>query len=231
MKTIGLIGGLSWESTADYYQIINTLVKEELGGLNSAKCLIYSFNMEEMAVLQREGKWEQAAQLMEDAAKTLETGGAEVILICTNTMHKVAQEVQEAISVPLIHIAQSTARSITTKGLKKVGLLGTKFTMEQDFYKEVLDQYGIETIIPEAVEREDIHSIIFDELCQGKFFPDSKERYLEIIRKLCADGAEGIILGCTEIPLLIKDEDIDIPLFNTTYLHSKEAVDFSFGKE
>ncbi|MGG0736734.1 aspartate/glutamate racemase family protein [Niallia taxi] len=231
MKTIGLIGGLSWESTADYYQIINTLVKEELGGLNSAKCLIYSFNMEEMAVLQREGKWEQAAQLMADAAKTLETGGAEVILICTNTMHKVAQEVQEAISVPLIHIAQSTARSITTKGLKKVGLLGTKFTMEQDFYKEVLDQYGIETIIPEACDREDVHSIIFDELCQGKFFPESKERYLEIIRKLCADGAEGIILGCTEIPLLITDEDIDIPLFNTTYLHSKEAVDFSFGKE
>ncbi|MCT2343688.1 aspartate/glutamate racemase family protein [Niallia taxi] len=231
MKTIGLIGGLSWESTADYYQIINTLVKEELGGLNSAKCLIYSFNMEEMAVLQREGKWEQAAQLMADAAKTLETGGAEVILICTNTMHKVAQEVQEAISVPLIHIAQSTARSITTKGLKKVGLLGTKFTMEQDFYKEVLDQYGIETIIPEACDREDVHSIIFDELCQGKFFPESKERYLEIIRKLLADGAEGIILGCTEIPLLIKDEDIDIPLFNTTYLHSKEAVDFSFGKE
>ncbi len=231
MKTIGLIGGLSWESTADYYQIINTLVKEELGGLNSAKCLIYSFNMEEMAVLQREGKWEQAAQLMADAAKTLETGGAEVILICTNTMHKVAQEVQEAISVPLIHIAQSTARSITTKGLKKVGLLGTKFTMEQDFYKEVLDQYGIETIIPEACDREDVHSIIFDELCQGKFFPESKERYLEIIRKLCADGAEGIILGCTEIPLLITDEDIDIPLFNTTYLHSKEAIDFSFGKE
>lgn len=231
MKTIGLIGGLSWESTADYYQIINTLVKEELGGLNSAKCLIYSFNMEEMAVLQREGKWEQAAQLMADAAKTLETGGAGVILICTNTMHKVAQEVQEAISVPLIHIAQSTARSITTKGLKKVGLLGTKFTMEQDFYKEVLDQYGIETIIPEACDREDVHSIIFDELCQGKFFPESKERYLEIIRKLCADGAEGIILGCTEIPLLITDEDIDIPLFNTTYLHSKEAVDFSFGKE
>lgn len=231
MKTIGLIGGLSWESTADYYQIINTLVKEELGGLNSAKCLIYSFNMEEMAVLQREGKWEQAAQLMADAAKTLETGGAEVILICTNTMHKVAQEVQEAISVPLIHIAQSTARSITTKGLKKVGLLGTKFTMEHDFYKEVLDQYGIETIIPEACDREDVHSIIFDELCQGKFFPESKERYLEIIRKLLADGAEGIILGCTEIPLLIKDEDIDIPLFNTTYLHSKEAVDFSFGKE
>lgn len=231
MKTIGLIGGLSWESTADYYQIINTLVKEELGGLNSAKCLIYSFNMEEMAVLQREGKWEQAAKLMADAAKTLETGGAEVILICTNTMHKVAQEVQEAISVPLIHIAQSTARSITTKGLKKVGLLGTKFTMEQDFYKEVLDQYGIETIIPEACDREDVHSIIFDELCQGKFFPESKERYLEIIRKLLADGAEGIILGCTEIPLLIKDENIDIPLFNTTYLHSKEAVDFSFGKE
>ncbi|WOD62852.1 aspartate/glutamate racemase family protein [Niallia taxi] len=231
MKTIGLIGGLSWESTADYYQIINTLVKEELGGLNSAKCLIYSFNMEEMAVLQREGKWEQAAQLMADAAKTLETGGAEVILICTNTMHKVAQEVQEAISVPLIHIAQSTARSITTKGLKKVGLLGTKFTMEQDFYKEVLNLYGIETIIPEACDREDVHSIIFDELCQGKFFPESKERYLEIIRKLLADGAEGIILGCTEIPLLIKDEDIDIPLFNTTYLHSKEAVDFSFGKE
>ncbi|WP_437830337.1 aspartate/glutamate racemase family protein [Niallia taxi] len=231
MKTIGLIGGLSWESTADYYQIINTLVKEELGGLNSAKCLIYSFNMEEMAVLQREGKWEQAAQLMADAAKILEKGGVEVILICTNTMHKVAQEVQEAISVPLIHIAQSTARSITTKGLKKVGLLGTKFTMEQDFYKEVLDQYGIETIIPEACDREDVHSIIFDELCQGKFFPESKERYLEIIRKLCADGAEGIILGCTEIPLLIKDEDIDIPLFNTTYLHSKEAVDFSFSKE
>lgn len=231
MKTIGLIGGLSWESTADYYHIINTLVKEELGGLNSAKCLLYSFNMEEIAVLQREGKWDIAAQKLADAAKTLETGGADVILICTNTMHKVAKEVKEAVSIPLIHIAESTARSITAKGLKKVGLLGTKFTMEQGFYSDILKVFGIDTIIPKACEREDVHSIIFDELCQGQFLSESKERYLEIIRNLVAEGAEGIILGCTEIPLLIKDEDIDIPLFNTTYLHSKEAVDFSFGRQ
>ncbi|WP_445506677.1 aspartate/glutamate racemase family protein [Niallia sp. 03190] len=224
MKTIGLIGGLSWESTVDYYRLINTLVKEELGGLHSAKCQMYSFDFEEIVALQKSGNWEKATELMVHAAKTLENGGADLVLICTNTMHKMAPEVQEALSVPLIHIAEATAKSITRKGLKKVGLLGTKFTMEHDFYKAILEEHGISTVIPEEADRQIVHDVIFDELCKGTFLPESKEKYKVIIDKLTAMGAEGIILGCTEIPLLITEEDTDMPLFNTTYLHAKEAV-------
>ncbi|GKU84470.1 aspartate/glutamate racemase family protein [Niallia sp. NCCP-28] len=223
MKTIGLIGGLSWESTADYYRLINTFIKEELGGLHSAKCQIYSFNFEEIVSLQKSGNWEKATELMINAGKTLENAGAELIVICTNTMHKMASEVQAALSVPLIHIADAAAKDITHHGLKKVGLLGTKFTMEQDFYKEKLAQWEISTIIPNETDRQIIHDIIFNELCQGKFLFESKEKYKKIMNKLREAGAEGIILGCTEIPLLITEEDIDIPLFNTTYLHAKEA--------
>ncbi|PKG25108.1 aspartate/glutamate racemase family protein [Niallia nealsonii] len=223
MKTIGLIGGLSWESTADYYRLINTFIKEELGGLHSAKCQIYSFNFEEIVSLQKSGNWEKATELMINAGKTLENAGAELIVICTNTMHKMASEVQASLSVPLIHIADATAKDITHHALKKVGLLGTKFTMEQDFYKEKLAQWGISTIIPNETDRQIIHDIIFNELCQGKFLFESKEKYKKIMNKLREEGAEGIILGCTEIPLLITEEDTDIPLFNTTYLHAKEA--------
>ncbi|EOR24539.1 aspartate racemase [Niallia nealsonii AAU1] len=231
MKTIGLIGGLSWESTTDYYRYINTLVKEKMGGLHSAKCLLYSFDFEEIVALQKAGHWEKATELMINAAKTLEAGGADVVLICTNTMHKMAKEVQASLSIPLLHIAEVTGNKAKEAGLKKVGLLGTMFTMEHVFYKETLLDQGIETIVPEKEERESVHHIIFDELCKGIILPESKKTYIRIIEKLIDQGAEGVILGCTEIPLLIKQEDSSIPLFDTTFLHAKAAVSFALTKE
>lgn len=231
MKTIGLIGGLSWESTADYYRYINTFVKEQLGGLHSAKCLLYSFDFEEIVTLQKAGHWEKATELMVHAAKTLEAGGADVVLICTNTMHKMAKEVQAAVSIPLLHIAEAIGNEIKKAELKKVGLLGTMFTMEHSFYKDALLLQGIETIVPEKEDREAVHQIIFNELCKGIILPESKEIYMGIIDNLHANGAEGIILGCTEIPLLIKQEDNAIPFFDTTFLHAKAAVSYAFDKE
>lgn len=231
MKTIGLIGGLSWESTTDYYRYINTLVKEKMGGLHSAKCLLYSFDFEEIVALQKAGHWEKATELMINAAKTLEAGGADVVLICTNTMHKMAKEVQASLSIPLLHIAEVTGNKAKEAGLKKVGLLGTMFTMEHVFYKETLLDQGIETIVPEKEDRESVHHIIFDELCKGIILPESKKTYIRIIEKLIDQGAEGVILGCTEIPLLIKQEDSSIPLFDTTFLHAKAAVSFALTKE
>ncbi|UTI43949.1 aspartate/glutamate racemase family protein [Niallia sp. RD1] len=231
MKTIGLIGGLSWESTTDYYRYINTLVKEKMGGLHSAKCLLYSFDFEEIVALQKAGHWEKATELMINAAKTLEAGGADVVLICTNTMHKMAKEVQASLSIPLLHIAEVTGNKAKEAGLKKVGLLGTMFTMEHAFYKETLLDQGIETIVPEKEDRESVHHIIFDELCKGIILPESKKTYIRIIEKLIDQGAEGVILGCTEIPLLIKQEDSSIPLFDTTFLHAKAAVSFALTKE
>ncbi|WP_400245388.1 aspartate/glutamate racemase family protein [Niallia sp. JL1B1071] len=231
MKTIGLIGGLSWESTADYYRYINTFVKEQMRGLHSAKCLLYSFDFEEIVALQKAGHWEKATELMVNAAKTLEAGGADLLLICTNTMHKMAKEVQASVSIPLLHIAEVTGNEAKEAGLKKVGLLGTMFTMEHSFYKEALLHQGIETIVPEKEDRKAVHRIIFDELCKGIILPESKEIYMGIMEKLLANGAEGIILGCTEIPLLIKQEDSAIPLFDTTFLHAKAAVSYALGKE
>ncbi|MGD6942992.1 aspartate/glutamate racemase family protein [Cytobacillus gottheilii] len=231
MKTIGLIGGLSWESTSEYYRIINTAVKNKLGGLHSAKCLIHSFNFEEIADMQRTGKWKEATESMVEAAVKLEQAGAEVIVICTNTMHKMAMEVQEAVSVPLIHIAESTAHAIKQQNLKKVALLGTAFTMEQPFYKDILSKHGIETIIPNEADRQMVHSVIFDELCQGRFLEDSRVKYQELISKLEAEGAEGVILGCTEIPLLIKQEHSSLPLLDTTYLHAMAAVEYAMDLE
>jgi len=231
MKTIGLIGGLSWESTTDYYRYINTLVKEKMGGLHSAKCLLYSFDFEEIVALQKAGHWEKATDLMINAAKTLEAAGADVVLICTNTMHKMAKEVQASLSIPLLHIAEVTGNKAKEAGLKKVGLLGTMFTMEHAFYKETLLDQGIETIVPEKEDRESVHHIIFDELCKGIILPESKKIYMRIIEKLIDQGAEGVILGCTEIPLLIKQEDSSIPLFDTTFLHAKAAVSFALTKE
>ncbi len=231
MKTIGLIGGLSWESTTDYYRYINTLVKEKMGGLHSAKCLLYSFDFEEIVALQKAGHWEKATELMINAAKTLEAGGADVVLICTNTMHKMAKEVQASLSIPLLHIAEVTGNKAKEAGLKKVGLLGTMFTMEHAFYKETLLDQGIETIVPKKEDRESVHHIIFDELCKGIILPESKKTYIRIIEKLIDQGAEGVILGCTEIPLLIKQEDSSIPLFDTTFLHAKAAVSFALTKE
>ncbi|KAB2335663.1 aspartate/glutamate racemase family protein [Bacillus mesophilum] len=231
MKTIGLIGGLSWESTSEYYRIINTAVKNKLGGLHSAKCLIHSFNFEEIADMQRTGKWKKATESMVEAAVKLEQAGAEVIVICTNTMHKMAKEVQEAVTVPLIHIAESTASAIKQQGIKKVALLGTAFTMEQPFYKDILSKHGIETIIPNEADRKMVHSVIFDELCQGRFLEESRVKYQELISKLEAEGAEGVILGCTEIPLLIKQEHSSLPLLDTTYLHAMAAVEYAMDLE
>lgn len=231
MKTIGLIGGLSWESTSEYYRIINTSVKEKLGGLRSAKCMIHSFDFEEIADMQRNGQWDEATDCMVEAAIKLEKAGAEVVIICTNTMHKMAPEVQEAISVPLIHIAESTANAIKKQGLGKVALLGTAFTMEQPFYKDILSEHGIETIIPGDDDRRMVHSVIFDELCQGTFSEEAVIKFQKLISKLEAEGAEGVILGCTEIPLLIQQKHSKLPLFDTTDLHAKAAVEYAMELE
>ncbi|MGG4386112.1 aspartate/glutamate racemase family protein [Priestia megaterium] len=230
MKTIGLIGGLSWESTAAYYRYINTFIKEELGGLHSAKCLLYSFDFEEIVELQHRGEWEKATQHMINAAKTLENGGADVIVICTNTMHKMAEEIEEAVSIPLLHIADATALEIQNHGLNTVGLLGTNFTMEQDFYKEHLSEFGIDVIIPDKKDRDLIHKVIYEELCKGVIKEESRKEYIKVIERLYLAGAQGIILGCTEIPLLIKQAHIHIPLFDTTLIHADAAVKFVLEK-
>lgn len=227
MKTIGLIGGLSWESTADYYRYINTYVKKDLGGLHSSKCLLYSFDFEEIVNLQQSGKWNEATSCMVDAAKTLENGGADVIIICTNTMHKMADEVQESVTIPLIHIADATAAKVKEQGLKTVGLLGTNYTMTQDFYKERLAKHGIDVIIPSEEDRMFIHDVIFNELCKGEYKPESREGYIQIINRLHGQGAEGVVLGCTEIPLLIKQTDTTISLFDTTLIHAEAAANFA----
>ena len=229
MKTIGLIGGMSWESSTEYYRIINETVKEKLGGLHSAKCIMYSVDFEEVEKLQHEGKWKEATELMIDAAKRIERAGADFVLICTNTMHKMADDVQSSINIPLLHIVDATAEKIISKGLKKVGLLGTKFTMEEDFYKERLRKFGLEIIIPEEEERKIIHTIIFKELCLGEIKESSRKKFKDIIENLISKGAEGIILGCTEIPLLIREKDCSVPVFDTTRIHAQAAVEFSIN--
>ncbi|SES18211.1 aspartate/glutamate racemase family protein [Salipaludibacillus aurantiacus] len=226
MKTLGLIGGLSWESTADYYRLINTSIQKRLGGLHSAKCLMYSFDFQEIAALQHEGKWKQAAKAMADAALKLETAGADAIVICSNTMHKTAEDIEQHLSVPLLHIGDATAASMKEKGISTAVLLGTAFTMEQDFYKKKLEHSGLTVVTPNAEDRKVIHSVIFDELCRGIIKNESKERMLSIINGVNTAGETGIILGCTELPMLIKPEDLDMPVFDTTHLHSKMAADF-----
>ncbi len=227
MKTIGLIGGMSWESTLEYYRIINELVKEKLGGWHSAKILLYSVDFDRIVRLQHKGEWRRMGEILADIATRLENCGADVILICTNTMHKVADYVEERISVPLLNIIDATAERLKEKDLSKVGLLGTKFTMEDGFYQERLAKYGIEVIVPDETDRQTVHSIIFDELCLGVFKESSKIRLVEIIRKLKEAGAEGIILGCTELPLIVKQEDVDVLIFDTTRIHAEAAVDFA----
>ena len=227
MKTIGLIGGMSWESTAEYYRIINQEVNRRLGGVHSARVLIYSFDFEEIEELQHKDEWRKLTELMIDAAQRLENAGADVLLICTNTMHKMFDDVAKNVGVPMIHIADAAAEEIKRKGLRKVGLLGTKFTMEQDFYKERFRMHGIETIIPEEDERKVVHEIIYKELVVGVIKDESRRKYIDIIENLKRRGAEGVVLGCTEIPLLIKQEHVDIPVFDTTYLHALKAVDFA----
>jgi aspartate racemase len=228
MKTIGLIGGMSWESSSVYYNIINETVKERLGGLHSAKCILYSVDFEEIASLQHKGKWEELTKLMINSAQQLERAGADCIVICTNTMHKMAEEIQDNIHIPLLHIADATAEKIKEQGVGKPGLLGTKFTMEEDFYKQRLEEkYSINVIIPSYTDREIIDSVIYNELCLWIIKQSSKEKFKEIINTLVSNGADGMILGCTEIPLLISQKDVEVPLFDTTTIHSKAAVTFA----
>lgn len=224
MKTIGLIGGMSWESSAEYYKFINEEVKHQLGGLHSAKCILFSVDFEEIEKYQVIGDWESAGHVLANAAISLEKAGADFIVICTNTMHKVIDLIEENIQIPILHIADTTANQIKAHGIQKIGLLGTKFTMEQDFYKSRVEKYNIQVIVPEEAERAMVHQIIYDELCLGVLKESSKEKYLDIINRLVAEGAEGIILGCTEIGLLIKQQDTEIPLFDTTKIHAIESV-------
>lgn len=225
MKVIGLIGGMSWESSAEYYRFINEEVRNRLGGLHSARCLLYSVDFEEIERCQTAGEWQQAGRILANAAESLERGGADFVLICTNTMHKVIDEIESRISIPVLHIADTTATQIKAQGMTSVGLLGTRYTMEQDFYKQRLVSNDINVIIPSEAEREGINEIIFEELCMGKVLQPSREYYKQVIENLIEAGAEGIILGCTEIGLLIKPEDATVPLFDTTYIHAVEAVD------
>ena len=227
LKTIGLIGGMSWESTVTYYKIINETVKEKLGGLHSAKCILYSVDFQEIEECQANGNWEKSGEILGEAANNLEKAGADFIVICTNTMHKVVDQIKEKISIPILHIAEMTAEKILEKGLKNIALLGTKYTMEQDFYKSKLIEKGINVIIPDKNDIEIINEVIYDELCLGTINSDSKKKFLEIVDKLRNKGAEGIILGCTEIGLLIKNEDTDVPLFDTAIIHAEQAAMYS----
>ena len=227
MKTIGLIGGMSWESTVTYYKIINEAVKEKLGGLHSAKCILYSIDFQEIEECQANGNWEKSGEILGEAANNLEKAGADFIVICTNTMHKVINQIKEKISIPILHIAEMTAEKILEKGLKNIALLGTKYTMEQDFYKSKLIEKEINVIIPDKNDIEIINKVIYDELCLGTINSNSKKKFLEIVDKLRSKGAEGIILGCTEIGLFIKNEDTDVPLFDTAVIHAEEAAIYS----
>lgn len=229
MKVIGLIGGMSWESSAEYYRIINEEVKRRLGGLHSAKCLLYSVDFEEIERYQSEGEWEKAGEVLGDVAHSLEKGGADFIVICTNTMHKVVNDVQSKINIPLLHIADATAGQIKEQGISSVGLLGTKYTMEQDFYKSQIESSGIKVIIPSDSKRDAINKIIYDELCLGKINQPSRDYYKKVIQELIEAGAKGIILGCTEIGLLVKPTDSEVPLFDTTYIHALEAVNIALN--
>lgn len=232
MKVIGLIGGLSWESSAEYYRIINELVRDQLGGSHSAKILMYSVDFHEIEQMQQEDRWDDAAQAMIDAAQRLERGGADFLLICANTMHKSAPTVQKAVKIPLIHIASATADRIRDAGLQKIGLLGTKYTMEHDFYKGILtEQYGLDVIVPDTQDRQIIHSVIYDELCLGRIVDSSCREYARIMAGLAQRGAQAIILGCTEIMLLVKPEDSPVPLFDTTRIHAEKAVELAMTVE
>ncbi len=230
MKTIGLIGGMSWESSQTYYQVLNETVRDRLGGLHSARCILYSVDFAEVETFQMEGRWDDAAALLVKAGQSLERAGAGCIVLCTNTMHKVAAQIQAGVSIPLLHIADAAARPICAQGLQSVGLLGTRFTMEEDFYKSrLVDQYGLQVLIPSPGERAMVHQVIYDELCLGQIRDVSRDAYRRIIAGLVQRGAEGIILGCTEIGLLVKPEDSPVPRFDTTLLHAQMAVDWSLS--
>ena len=230
MKTIGLLGGMSWESTVPYYRIINETVKEKLGGLHSAKLVLYSHDFEEIACLQRAGAWDEAGRQLAQAAQSLRAAGADFLVICTNTMHVVADTIEATAGIPVFHIADPTAEEIRRRGLKKIGVLGTRFTMEQDFYVARLrDHHGLRVLVPDAPARETVHRVIYDELCLGAIRDDSRERYRDIMAALADRGAQGIILGCTEIGLLVSRADAPVPLFDTTQLHATAAVDWALA--
>ena len=229
---IGLIGGMSWESSAEYYRIVNEAVRNRLGGLRSARCLMWSFDFGEIEVLQRSGHWDDAALLMIDAARRLERGGADFFLICSNTMHRMADQVQAAVSIPLLHIADPTAERIKAQGIDHVGLLGTAFTMEQDFYKgRLAHRFGLNVLVPDTGDRAVIHRVIYDELAQGRVDPSSRTAYQAVIARLVERGAQAVILGCTEIMLLVKPGDSSVPLFDTTGIHADAAVERAFSME
>jgi len=232
MKTIGLIGGMSWESSALYYRLINTGVRDRLGPLHSAQLLMYSVDFAPIEALQHAGDWQGAAEILADAARRLQAGGADFLLIGTNTMHRVADEVSGAVDIPLLHIADATARELQANGVRRVGLLGTAFTMELDFYRgRISDEFGIEVVVPELHDRQMVHDIIFQELCQGRIDDDSREVYLAIIDRLRAADIDGVILGCTEIGLLISQNDTDVPLYDTTAIHARAAVARALGED
>ena len=225
MKTIGLLGGMSWESTVPYYRLINQRVKEGLGGLHSAKVILYSVDFHDIERLQHAGDWDAAGLMLARAARALEQAGADFIVLCTNTMHKLAPAMEEAIRIPLLHIADPTARQIRSDGHTRVGLLGTLFTMEQSFYSERLEQQGLEVITPCAEDSATVHKIIYEELCLGRVLPESRAKYQKVMARLTEQGAQAIILGCTEISLLVGPSDAAIPLYDTTALHAVAAAD------
>ncbi len=228
MKTIGMLGGMSWESTATYYREINEGIKQNLGGLHSAKICLYSVDFDEIEKLQHADDWDAAAMVLADGARKIEAGGADFLIICTNTMHRVASEIEQAISIPLLHIADATALKLKDDNITRVGLLGTRFTMEHNFYKSrITELFGIEVLVPEPDERTLLHAVIYDELCLGKIENTSRQQCLEIISRLFARGAQAVILGCTEIALLISQDHTNIPLYDTTVIHANQAVSYA----
>jgi aspartate racemase len=230
MKTIGLLGGMSWESTVSYYQAINQGVKAQLGGLHSAKICLHSVDFAEIAALQHSDDWDALAQILTTAAQSLEQAGADSLVICTNTMHKLAPHLQSQLSIPLLHIADATAEQLVSDGITKVGLLGTRYTMEQDFYTSRLTQgFGIEVVLPSADQRTVVHNVIYEELCVGEINDISRKIYQDIIDSLAAQGAQAVILGCTEIALLISAKDTDVPIYDTTAIHAQAAVNFALA--
>jgi len=231
MGTIGLIGGMSWESSLEYYRLINELTKARLGGLHSAKIVMASVDFAEVEVLQRENRWDEAAQVLIEIARGIGAAGAGCVVICTNTMHKVADQVQAAVAIPLLHIADAAAERVKSAGLTRLGLLGTRFTMEDDFYVgRLVRRHGLEVIVPELSERDEVHRVIYDELCLGVTKAESKARYLQVVDGLVGRGAQGVILGCTEIGLLLRQEDSPVPLFDTTRIHAEVAVEWALGE-
>jgi aspartate racemase len=225
MRTIGMLGGMSWESTAEYYRLANELVRERLGGLHSADLLLASLDFADVERLQSSGRWDEAGELLADHARRLERAGAELLILCTNTMHKVAAPIEEALSIPFLHLADTTAAAVRRTGIARVGLLGTAFTMEQPFYRDRLAVHGIEAIVPGSADRAEVHRVIYEELVRGIVRDESRDRYRAIISRLVEQGAEGIVLGCTEIELLVSQDDSPVPVFPTTRLHVEAAVE------